>query len=220
VAKRLPSPRRRRSPRGFTLVEVLVALFVMAVLSGLAWQGVDAMLRTRQGTQAVIDGAARAATVIGQWEQDVASIYVGDTVPALQFDGRTLRLTRSTTGGAQVVAWTVHDGAWWRWSGPATTRARELQQQWLASQQLAANAEGQLRALDGASGWQIYFFNPGDNVWSNAQSSRNRVPVAGAVAASGATATVSSHDQLPLGIRIALTLPQGTLTRDLALPVR
>ena len=34
--------------RGFTLVEVLVALLVMAVMAGMAWQGVDGIVRSRR----------------------------------------------------------------------------------------------------------------------------------------------------------------------------
>ena len=33
--------------RGFTLVEVLVALLIMAVMATMAWQGVDGIVRAR-----------------------------------------------------------------------------------------------------------------------------------------------------------------------------
>jgi general secretion pathway protein J len=210
-------PHPRRPTAGFTLVEVLVALFIMAVLAGLAWQGVDGMLRTRVSTQEAIDRSAREATVLGQWEQDLNALYGGDTVPPLQFDGRTLRLTRSAVGGVQVVAWAVHDGAWWRWASPVTTRTGELQQQWLASQQLLATAPGQLRALDGAQDWQVYFFR--GNGWSNAQSSGDLVATPAALPGSAGGAAVVSREALPAAVRLVLTLPQGALTRDLALPM-
>jgi general secretion pathway protein J len=203
-------PMHRRPARGFTLVEVLVALFVMAVLSGMAWQGVDSMLRTRELTQAAIERTSRLNTVLAQWEQDLAALHDSGTVPALQFDGGSLRLTRRTDDGVQTVVWSVRDDAWWRWSAPATTRAEALQQQWLASQQLQGNEPGQLRLIDGATGWQVYFYR--GNAWSNAQSSGELASRA------GAQPGAAQAEQLPTGVRLVIELPGGALTRDLLVP--
>jgi len=204
--------RPRRAQGGFTLVELLVALFVMAVLAGMAWQGVDGMLRTRSATQEAMDRTLRLNTVLTQWEQDLAALYVSAAVPALQFDGRTLRLTRSTEGGVQVVAWLLLDGAWWRWAGPATTRRDALQQAWLASQQLQGNETGLLRVIDQVGDWQVYFHR--GNAWTNAQSTGDLVSrVAGGPAA-------APQEQLPGGVRLVLALPAGPLTRDLLVPAQ
>lgn len=209
---RAPSAVRPRPQGGFTLVELLVALFVMAVLAGMAWQGVDGMLRARSATQEAMDRTLRLNTVLTQWEQDLAALYVSAAVPALQFDGRALRLTRSTEGGVQVVAWMLSDGAWWRWAGPATTRRDALQQAWLASQQLQGNEAGLLRVVDQASDWQVYFYR--GNGWSNAQSTGDLVSrVAGGPAA-------PAQEQLPAGVRLVLALPDGPLTRDLLVPAQ
>ena len=210
------APARRaggdRPQGGFTLIELLVALFVMAVLAGLAWQGVDGMLRTREATQASIDRTLRLNTVLTQWEQDLAALHPSAVVPPLQFDGRTLRLTRTADEGVRVVAWAVHDGAWWRWAGPVTTRSDELQQSWLASQQLQGNEPGQLRAVEGAEDWQLYFYR--GNGWSNAQSSGDLVSRANP----GTTAAPAAVEELPSGMRLVITLPGGPLTRDLLVP--
>jgi type II secretory pathway component PulJ len=42
---------RRGDSRGFTLVEVLVALLPWPLLAGLAWQGLDSVLRTREASR-------------------------------------------------------------------------------------------------------------------------------------------------------------------------
>jgi general secretion pathway protein J len=202
----------RRPFRGFTLVELLVALFVMAVLAGMAWQGVDAMLRAREGTRASLEATLRLNTVVTQWEQDLAALHESTVVPALQFDGRTLRLTRTVPGGVQVVAWAVHDGAWWRWSSPAVTRADPLLEYWLASQQLQGPEPGQLRAVEGATGWQLYFYR--GNAWSNAQSTGNR-----GSRATGRTPAAPA-EALPEGVRLVIELPAGPLTRDVLVPAQ
>ena len=93
---------------GFTLVEVLVALVVMATLALMAWQGVDGIVRTRDASQSRLEATLRLGTVIAQWEQDLASIQETDVVPALTFDGSTLRLTRRTDDGIQLVAGAAH----------------------------------------------------------------------------------------------------------------
>ena len=60
--------------RGFTLVEVLVAMMIMAILAVMAWQGVDGIVRTRTASQARLEQTLRLNTVLGQLEQDVQAV--------------------------------------------------------------------------------------------------------------------------------------------------
>ncbi len=197
--------------RGFTLIELLVALAVMAVLAGLAWAGTDSLVRSREATQAALERAQRLATVIGQWEQDLGALQETAAAPPLQYDGRTLRLTRRADDGLRVVTWTLRDGAWFRWAGPVVRRHGELQQSWLASLQHQGGEAGEVRLLDAAGPWQLYYFR--GNAWTNAQSSGNGGPDR-----AGTGTPLDNRDDLPDGVRLVLTLPDGPLTRDLALP--
>ncbi len=210
--------RRRQPPaaRGFTLVEVLVALFVMAILATLAWQGLDGIVRARDSGGAAIERSARLATVMTQWEQDLKAVFDTGTVPAIAFDGQTLRLTRRTDDGVQVVAWAVRGGLWQRWAGPAYVRAAELGEGWLRSQQLLGTEPGQLTVAEGASTWQVYFNFDGN--WSNAQSTGNvAAPSADAIVGGGPAPGQPQRLTLPGGVRMVVTLDNQTLTRDVAL---
>jgi general secretion pathway protein J len=201
----------RRAVAGFTLVEVLVALLIMAVVSGMAWRGIDGMLRARDASQARMEQTLRLNTVLAQWDQDLQSLQVSDQVPPLAFDGATLRLSRRAEGGLQMVAWSLRDGRWQRWAAPATVRAQQLQENWLRSQQLLGNEPGQITTLEGLVGWQLYFYR--GNGWSNAQSS-------GDVAQPPGGAASAPQEALPSGVRLVLDFvgpPAGQLTRDLLL---
>jgi len=206
--------KRVRPQAGFTLVEVLVALVLMAVLSGMAWQGLDGISRARTVSQARIEQTLRLNTVLAQWEQDLQSIYDTNLVPALTFDGATLRLVRRQPEGLQVVAWSLREQRWLRWTGAIVTQPAALQESWLASQQLLGNEGAQLRMEDGLASWQVYFYR--GNAWSNAQSS------AGVAApAPGASAPPVSRTLLPTGVRVTLSFEgaglAGNLTRDVLL---
>lgn len=209
MSRPLPRPQS-----GFTLVEVLVALTIMAVLSTMAWQGIDAMARTREASNAAVERTLRLQTALAQWDRDLQSLQDTRIVPALSFDGATLRLTRVADGGVQLVTWTVREQAWWRWASPAVTRVDELQDHWLRSQQLLGNEAGTLRVTADTKAMQVYFYR--GNGWANAQSSGDlAAPLA---PAPGASAPPRMVEQLPAGVRLVLTLGTVALTRDIALP--
>lgn len=205
-----PVPAR---PRGFTLVEVMVALFVMAIMAGLAWRGIDAIARGRTIGRDRLEQTLRVDTVMTQWQQDVQAIYNSSVVPPIAFDGATLRLTRRTDAGVQIVAWSLRQGNWLRWTGPVVTRREDLTDSWMRSQQLLGSEPGTLRLLQGVSAWQVYFCHQ-NQCWSNAQSTGDR--------AASAPGSDTGAQAMPSGVRIVLGFTgaplQGTLTRDLAIP--
>jgi general secretion pathway protein J len=211
----------RSSAGGFTLVEVLVALLVMAVMAGMAWRGVDGIVRTRAAAQARLERTLRLNTVIGQWEQDLAAIQQTAVVrQSLTCDGKTVRMTRRTPDGLQIVAWSLRPGEggadWVRWASPSATTSRDLQERWMQSQQLQDNAEGGLPVLGGLSSWQVYFFYPDGNLTpANCLSSGDEIREVGA----GASAPRATNLPLPSAVRLVLAFApgggaNGELTRD------
>lgn len=225
----------RGGSAGFTLVEVLIALLLMAILTGMAWQAVDGMLRARDSSLQTIDRSARLSTVLAQWEQDLLALHDTEQVPPLSFDGQTLRLTRRSEGGVTLVAWSVRGaggaqgGVWQRWEGPVAVTSGNLAETWLRSQQLLGNEPGHVTLAEGASQWQIYFHRGGQ--WSNPQSTGNLAPpppppqpppqppptTGGTPPPPPPPPALPMRVLLPDALRLQITLDGQTLTRDVAL---
>jgi general secretion pathway protein J len=204
--------------RGFTLVEVLVALLVMATMAAMAWRGIDALVRSREIAQARLAQTARLQTVLAQWEVDLRALQDSHgSVPPLAFDGGNLVLTRQAAVGLQVVVWSLREGSLWRWESPAQRTLQDLEDQRQRGLQQLNQRNPALRALDGVTGWQFNCF--WGNAWSNCQSTGS--------ASGGAVGPVNPNKptQPPAGLRIVLQFADGsglagTLTRELEVTVR
>lgn len=220
------SPENPQKNAGFTLIELMVAVAVMALLAMLSWRGLDGMTRVQSQTQAKTDGVLALQAGLAQWQTDLDALIQLPQVPgayrisALDYDGQVLRLTRrylddGTAAGGEsirVVAWSQRDvngqSQWLRWqSQPLRTRA-ELLAAWLQAAQWAQNPgealmkrEVTVAAIDK---WQIYYYR--NDAWSNALSSADE-------------AAGSAQAALPDGVRLVLTLSAGqalvgNITRD------
>ncbi|MEY4752412.1 MAG: hypothetical protein RJA44_87 [Pseudomonadota bacterium] len=206
-------PQNLRSSRGagFTLIEVLVALFIMATMAAMAWQGVDMVMRSRDIAQVRMEGLLRVQSALSQWEIDLRETFDTGIVPGFSFDGASLRLTRRQPQGAQVVVWSLRDQTLQRWAAEPTTQAETLQELWLQTYQLQGRERSQIKVLDGVSQWQVYQYSQLSNAWSNAQSSGD--------VQQGSSGT---RQLLPDGVRLLLQFSPGSgmsgqLTRDLRL---
>lgn len=210
-----PSSRpRERSLGGFTLIEVMVSMFILAVLAGAAWKGVDAISTARQVADDNLQGTLRLQSVMTQLDADMAQVYDTQVVKGFQFDGANLRFTRRAAGGVQVVVWSVRERKLLRWASPETTRVGDLQDHWRRASQLQGREPGTLVALNGVEQWQVYCFRSGS--LSNCQSSGN------VASGSGEGSPNFVREQLPQAIRSQLILGEGSgadgmLSRDIML---
>lgn len=209
------------TPRGFTLVEVLVALVVMSILAGLSWQAVDGMVRTRATVEEQTRRQVIMGTALAQWEQDLQGLLTDGPMPAVHFDGARLRLTRRVPQGVQLVVWSLRQGVWQRWAAAPTTLESQLVQSWAQVPQMQGREPGHVTLAEGVTGWQLYFFR--GNAWTNAQSTGDLV-TSGVAASQGSAAgrALPNRERLPQGVRLVLTLQgqsgSGTLTRDVLVP--
>ncbi len=235
----------RKRGRGFTLVELLVALFAMALLAVMSWRGLDGMTRAQAITAARADEVLTLQVGLAQWSADLDAIIQLPRAPALDWNGRVLRLTRrdttSAASGVLVVAWTRRDGQWLRWQSPPATLRGDLDRAWQQADQWAQTPGDQDRRLEVAitplQDWQIFYFR--SDAWTNPQSSdavtgapvasvpltsaSAPAPTSGLTPAAAAAVALLATPLIPQGVRLVLMLPPGQalagqITRDWVRP--
>ena len=106
---------KRYSPRGFTLLELLVAITVLSIVSMIAWRGLDSLVATRERLEPEVDDVRSLLTAFGQMERDLTQV----TNPA--FLGLTTSpLNIGVADGGQVIELA-------RVASPVADRATEVQ---------------------------------------------------------------------------------------------
>lgn len=175
--------------RGFTLVEMLVAVAVMAVVALLGWRAIDGMQRGREINREHAAGLQRLQAATGQWTADLDALIDTGEVRPIEFDGQVLRLTRNDSlqtrldsAGLRVVAWARRDAAgasrWMRWQSEALRSREALARAWQAAGDWGRGGQASDGVVDllPLTDWQIYFHRGGS--WTNPQSSIGNEPAA------------------------------------------
>lgn len=128
----------RHHARGFTLVEMLVAITVMAVLGLISWRGLEQLLAQRARLDASNGGTEQLVRVLSQFERDLAQRVPDALVARRALPGSPLplavdidtdasgqpriRVLRQRGGGAGTVSvlWSIESGVLVRTATAAT----------------------------------------------------------------------------------------------------
>ena len=154
-------PRPTAARAGFTLVEVMVALLIMAILAAMAFRGIDALARAKDAALASTDRTLKLNTGMSQFEYDISQIVNSKVLPQpMMFDGATLRVARRTPDGIQLVLWTLQDRRWQRWASAPFTHMSDLTDAWMRSQQWDAISGNAVTVLENVDDFQVYVCNP------------------------------------------------------------
>ena len=129
-----------KSEQGFTLIEVMVAIMLMALVSVIAWRGLDSVTRADQHLQASTEQTEGLLRALNQMQRDIslrASVELAEpgtakdaglaavTVRSSDSKGFRLEVIRSapaTGDGLQRVRWWLKGDSLYRAAAPARDR--------------------------------------------------------------------------------------------------
>jgi general secretion pathway protein J len=187
--------------RGFTLVELLVAISILAMVAVLGWRGLDGIVRARANLTDQMEVTRGMQLAFAQMQSDsehlAASTLVGSRPTLIAEPGR-LTLVRTvflenTSSRVQVIAYRLVDGTLMRRESIATRDLTQLDMLWKAAT-TDADTTPPVALQGNIAAMQML-------VWQNgAWQQTVTTPSAGATAA----AAVTGATLVPLGLQVAM----------------
>ena len=121
---------------GMTLIELLVAIGVLAFVATLGWRGLDSITRARVSLNADLEQTRGLQLVFAQLQSDCANAVDATTLDGrspLQVDATRVTIARriqpeAQAGALQLVTWRLRDGELTREASPPTRDLTQLAQ--------------------------------------------------------------------------------------------
>jgi general secretion pathway protein J len=207
-----PSSVRRR---GFTLVELLVAISILAIVAVLGWRGLDGIVRARAALTEQMETTRGMQLAFAQMTSDCEHIALRDVLdqrPYLLAGAGRFTLVREVFADnqpsrLQVVAYRIVDGALVRRESAATRDMLQLDALW-QSQVSDTDTSGAVVLQTGVTGMQISTWQ--NNAWRQAGPDSGAGPNSGAVNNGAATAAALAQGTSTANATVAAD-PTGLL---------
>lgn len=212
----IKQPRHRHD--GFTLLELLVAISVLAIVSMIAWRGLGSLVTTRERLDPERDEVRALLSTFGQLERDLAqvvtpSLFGLDSPPVavrLANDGQVLQIVRiaprdeAGVTAVQTVYWRVADGVLLRQVTPPARDFAPVDAERLTNARLLSDVKIMRVRLWTDGGWA----EPAANSAAPAAP-----PAAGTPPAAGAI----EGPRVPPGVEVTVVRNNGTQLRRVLL---
>lgn len=216
--------RRKSREKGLTLIELLIAISVLAFVAVLGWRGLDTIVRTRTALNEDLEQTRGLQLAFAQMQTDSAKIASATQVPDLSpvdIGRDRLTLVRTTGGDGQptrlqVITYRVRDGVLTRQESVPTRDLNELRQIFSAALNDFNTASGVVLQT-GVSGMTMRVWD--GRGWRNQttapQSSSSRAASPDGRVGKGQReieATGRGRSAAPTGLEVALQIQQEEAT--------
>jgi general secretion pathway protein J len=204
--------------RGFTLLELLVAISILSIVSMIAWRGLGSLVTTRERLDPERDEVRALLSTFGQLERDLAQIATpsvfglssAPVVVRLSNDGQVLQIVRIaprdevSATAIQTIYWRVADGVLLRQSTPPARDFAPVDAERLTNARLLTEVKAVKVRLWADGGWAE-------------PAADGSVPIAPPVAGAPPPSSPIEAVRVPPGIEFTVVRNNGTQFRRVLL---